>query len=268
MRNVKQIEEDLSRLEKEGIRVYFAMIRETFGEEAFRKELEKTEEIDVEDVFKNLPYPAFAYEEWYSQALPAVKDLLPDRYGTFVSLYEPAAARETINAATYSIQDYFRSIEVLQGGLSIASRKDALPLVAKQIGIVKSAVSRIRSGLSNIRRLVEADIFDDEIDAARALLSKGFVRAAGVVTGVILEKRLSAMCRDRGIAIGKKNPTISDLNEELRSNGVYDIARWRHVAMLADYRNLCSHDRGAEPTEAQVLDLIEGTERLVRPGRE
>jgi hypothetical protein len=110
---------------------------------------------------------------------------------------------------------------------------------------------------------VEADIFDDEIDAARALLSKGFVRAAGVVTGVILEKRLSVMCRDRGIAIGKKNPTISDLNEELRSNGVYDIARWRHVAMLADYRNLCSHDRGVEPTEAQVLDLIEGTERLV-----
>jgi hypothetical protein len=81
MRNLKQIEEDLGRLEKEGIRVYFAMVRETFGEEAFRKELEKTEEIDVEDVFKNLPYPAFAYEEWYSQALPAVKDLLPDRYG-------------------------------------------------------------------------------------------------------------------------------------------------------------------------------------------
>jgi len=72
--------------------------------------------------------------------------------------------------------------------------------------------------LFEIRQLVQADLFDSEIGAARELLENKFLRAAGAVAGVVLEKHLRQVCDDRGLKILKKNPTLGDLNELLKAN--------------------------------------------------
>jgi hypothetical protein len=72
------------------------------------------------------------------------------------------------------------------------------------------------------------------------------------------------VCADHKIAIGKKNPTINDLNQILRDNSVIDIPQWRHITLLGDIRNLCGHHKGADPTDSQIIDLLDGTAKVLK----
>jgi hypothetical protein len=111
---------------------------------------------------------------------------------------------------------------------------------------------------------VQADLFDSEIDVARELSKNKFLRATGAIAGVVLEKHLHQVCDDHSIAITKKNPGISDLNELLKANTVIEIPQWRHISLLADIRNLFDHNKKIEPTTDQVEDLISGTDKILK----
>ena len=116
----------------------------------------------------------------------------------------------------------------------------------------------------DIRQLVQADLFDSELDAAKELLKSGFIRAAGAITGVVIEKHLSQVCNNHNITFRKKNLTINDYNQELKNNEIIDMTEWRRIQFLGDIRNLCDHNKKEEPTKEQVSDLIKGTDRLIK----
>jgi hypothetical protein len=80
----------------------------------------------------------------------------------------------------------------------------------------------------------------------------------------VLERHLQRVAESHGVVIKKKNPTIADLNDPLREKGVYDLAEWRKVQYLADLRNLCTHQKAADPSEEQVKELIEGTNAIIK----
>jgi hypothetical protein len=88
-------------------------------------------------------------------------------------------------------------------------------------------------------------------------------RAAGALAGVVLERHLQRVAANRQVKVAKKNPTIADLNDPLRSAGVYDVPTWRKIQHLADLRNLCSHQKDREPTADEVADLIAGVKSVV-----
>jgi hypothetical protein len=115
-----------------------------------------------------------------------------------------------------------------------------------------------------MRQLMQADFLDSEIAAAEELAKHKYVRASGALAGVAIEKHLAQLCADHNIPISKKNPTISDFNEALRSNGVIDIPQWRFIQHLADIRNLCDHGRKPEPTLEQVTDLLAGVKKIIK----
>ena len=146
----------------------------------------------------------------------------------------------------------------------VVDSSGALPQYRQQLAILKAAKNRFESSLFEIRQLVQADLFDSEIDAARELLKAKFLRPAGIIAGVALEKHLHQVCHDHEIKVAKKNPTISDLNELLKSNSVIEIPQWRHISMLADIRNLCAHNKESEPAAEQVKDLIDGTVKVMK----
>jgi hypothetical protein len=112
--------------------------------------------------------------------------------------------------------------------------------------------------------LVQADLLDSEIDAARELLKHRFVRAAGAVAGVVLEKHLSTVCAAHSVLLSKKHPTIADLNEALKAAGVIATPEWRFNQHLADIRNLCDHNKAHDPTQDQVTDLIDGVAKVTK----
>ena len=88
--------------------------------------------------------------------------------------------------------------------------------------------------------------------------------AAGALAGVVLERHLAEVCNNHQIPVTKKAPTIFDLNEALKAANVTDVPEWRYIQHLADIRNLCDHNRKAEPTPAQVEDLIAGVAKVIK----
>jgi hypothetical protein len=109
-----------------------------------------------------------------------------------------------------------------------------------------------------------ADLFDSELDVAAALAKNKFYRPAGALAGVVLEKHLTHVCENHSIKLPKKSPVINDLNEALKEANVIDVPQWRFVQHLADIRNLCVHNKQAEPTMEQVQDLIAGVNKAIR----
>jgi len=80
---------------------------------------------------------------------------------------------------------------------------------------------------------------------------------------VLIEKHLSQVCILHEIILNKKEPTINDYNEKLKSNGIIDTPTWRHIQFVADIRNICCHDKKQEPMKEQVQDLINGTKKII-----
>ena len=133
-----------------------------------------------------------------------------------------------------------------------------------QVSILKAVNARFESSLFDIRQVVQADLVDLELDAAQALLKSGFLRASGVIGGVVIEKHLQEVCSAHKVTIRKKNPTIGDLNDSLKAAEVMDIPMWRYIQRLGDLRNLCGHQKEREPTKEEVCELIEGGAKVTK----
>jgi hypothetical protein len=133
-----------------------------------------------------------------------------------------------------------------------------------QTEIVKAVRGRFDSSLHDIKQLVAADLFDSELDASRELAKNGFARAAGAVAGVVLEKHLAQVADNHNLSLNKKHPMINDYNELLKANNITDTPVWRNIQRLADIRNLCDHNKDREPTKDEVIELIEGVDKVTK----
>lgn len=204
----------------------------------------------------------YEYQKWYSKALKAVASLGSDRYAEFRNYYEIDPKRKTISYGTFVIQDFMKGI-VPGGYKNFDSRRQVATCFLNQLTILKSIENRIDSVISNIEGELYAELQDSELMVARQL-AKVSHRAAGALVGVVIEGHLQKVAVNHCINIPKKSPTISDLNDPLKSAGVLDTSAWRKIAYLADIRNLCSHKKDLEPTKAQVEELIQGAEWLAK----
>ena len=195
-----------------------------------------------------------------------MRQLLPDRLEDFVRHYEKPKTRKDITYENYRIEDYFQGLTVTRGYLKekVVGPDAAIPHFRQQLAILTTIKSRFESSLFDIRQLVQADLLDSELEAAQLLAKNKFLRAAGALAGVVLEKHLTEACRNHAVKISKRNPTISDLNDALKDARVLDIAQCRFIQHLGDLRNLCSHNRSVEPTDGQVADLITGVTKTTK----
>ncbi|MYE43213.1 MAG: hypothetical protein F4X79_04195 [Acidobacteria bacterium] len=215
-----------------------------------------------------LPSFAATYQRWYSEAQVLVRQLLPERLADFVRHYEKPKSRKNITFENYRIEDTLQGLEITRSiGLEkkrVVGPEAGIPHFQQQLAILRAVEARFESSLFDIRQLVMADLFDSELDAASELAKKKFLRAAGAVAGVVLEKHLIEVCSNRAVSLGRKKATIGNLNESLRTAGVVDVAQWRFVQHLGDIRNTCDHSKGAEPTAEQVDDLIAGVNKTLK----
>ncbi len=222
----------------------------------------------VKDYVKTLPPFHDAYQPWYSEAKVLVKQFLPDRLSDFVRHYEKPATRKDLNHSNYVIEDYLRGVSVTRGdfmGQKVVGPDSAIPRFRQQLAILKSVSARFESSLFDIRQLEQADLFDSELDAAEELGRKRFTRAAGAVAGVVLERHLAHVCENHAVKVAKKGPTISDLNDALKNATVIDVPQWRFVQHLGDIRNICDHDKKAEPRRSRSMtSLLVSREQLRR----
>lgn len=266
--NLDRYKKDLQSLVDKGEELHLTMQAEC-APEAFEKELKKLGDKDAfKEFLKGLPSFKESYQLWYSEAKILVRQLLPDRLLDFAGHYEKPKPRKDITYANYKIEDYLQDLRVTrthgETTTKLVGPDAAIPQFRQQLAILKSVQARFESSLFDIRQLAQADLFDSELDAAKELAKNKFTRAAGAVAGVVLERHLGQVCDNHGIKISKRSPVISDLNEALKAGSVIDVPTWRFVQHLADIRNLCNHDKKAEPTLEQVNDLVDGVMKMTK----
>jgi len=256
--NLDRYRKDVDRLLQTGTTLAAALYYMCSPEE-FEETVRKHRGDKTKDYLKGLPKFGTAYQSWYSEAKSLIRQLLPERLNDFVGHYETPKARKVLDYANYRIED------CLIGLVSGNVRQDgAINHFQQQVEILRSVLRRFESSLFDIKQLVQADLFDSELDAAKELLRQKFVRAAGALAGVVLEKHLGQVCENHDVKVGKKEPTISDLNDALKTAGVLQVPEWRNIQHLGDIRNLCDHNKKAEPTVEQVNDLITGVTKVTK----
>lgn len=215
---------------------------------------------------KNLAQLRQGYEMWYSESFAVIKIILPDRISDFSKMYYDDKKKE-------GLKTYFQHTPstIIQADWYEPSLERVVPPkeidVAKsvfdsQIGILKSCAKRFESSLFDITQLLQSDIFESELEAAKELNKKGFTRGAGAVAGVVLEGHLKQVCSNHKITVKKTNPTINDFNQSLKDNGVIETHDWRFIQHLGDLRNLCDHKKQTEPTKDEIEELIKGVDKI------
>lgn len=262
--NLERLKNDLEDLKVRGDMLLTVMQYEVWPEETKKLYSKNRTSEETESLLKRLPSFGAAYQAWYSEALALIRQLLPDRVENFKAYYEVPKGRMIAQYGNYVIQDYVQGLAVRSYGEVKVDASAAVPQFRQQLAILEAAKRRFESSLFELRQLVQAELFDTELDAARELLKHKFFRAAGAIAGVVLRKHLRQICDDHQIKVSKKHPTIGDLNELLKTASIIGVSEWRKISFLADLRNLSDHDKGKEPTEEQVSDLIEGTAKTLK----
>lgn len=213
---------------------------------------------------KNLFEVNGKYQAWYTRALPVIQQLLPDRYAEFNELYRIEKKKE-LNSTNYAIADFLEGSRLMRLGEEVLNHNGVFTVkLMKQVHVLESAQNRLTSLLSDIRHVLQAELFDDELSVATDLRKKNHLRAAGAVAGVVLEEHLKHLASKYPIKVTKNDPTIAYLNDLLKDSSIYDVPTWRFIQRLGDIRNLCVHSKERDPTPTEVEELIAGTEKTIK----
>jgi hypothetical protein len=266
MKNIEKYKTDLKLLIEKGDMLSVSMKYRCYPENV-EKQIRaafKDEKKVKEYISQIIPFNK-EYQSWYSESLVLIKQLLPDRLSDFIKLFEKPKTRKSIEYGNYVIEDYLQSLNVTRGfGEIKVGPEAAISQFEQQVNILRSVERRFESSLFDIRQLVQADLFDSELGAAKELNKNKFSRGAGAIAGVVLEKHLAQVLINHNLKITKKTPSISDLNDKLKSSEVYDTPTWRKIQHLGDIRNLCDHNKDREPKKEEVDELILGVESIIK----
>lgn len=112
--------------------------------------------------------------------------------------------------------------------------------------------------LISIRNLVQAEVAESELEQARELLQSGYVSAAAVVAGVVLENALRSLCDRLSIPHAK----LDKMNADLAKAGQYNTLVQKRVTALAAIRNSAAHGKTNEFQKADVDSMISDVERI------
>jgi hypothetical protein len=130
--------------------------------------------------------------------------------------------------------------------------------------IIASVPLYLQTKLHDIELVVADTMTRDLLTEAENLLQAGYVRSAGALAGVMVERHLKMLCDRQTPPIGYPDKaTISKLNDLLKAASVYDAVEWRKVQVMGDIRNGCDHARTDEPRPEDVRDLIAEARKFI-----
>jgi hypothetical protein len=113
--------------------------------------------------------------------------------------------------------------------------------------------------LRTTRSLIQAEMFDSELEQASELIQAGYKTPAAVVAGVVLETSLRELCDQEGLPHGK----LDKMNSDLAKVGKYNKLQQKRITALADIRNSAAHGKTENFTDQDVLDMIRDVEKFI-----
>jgi hypothetical protein len=82
--------------------------------------------------------------------------------------------------------------------------------------------------LSKLKSLIQSEVFEDELEQAEELFKNGYVTAAAVIAGVVLETGIRELCDRNSIPFEK----LDKMNADLAKAGVYNKLTQKHWSLL------------------------------------
>jgi len=196
------------------------------------------------------------YQRWYSSAYQLIKEYLPEKEAEFVEHYEDKT-KSIIKEGVIDLLQFRSSQYTSDKSKIIESCVDKFE-IQRSILLSIPDVAEIKE--LNLRRLISADFVETEIEQAEMLFTNGFLRAAGTLAGVALEKHLKTLCDINGVSYKLKD-TIEPLAHALYKADMLDIIELKKVQYLASIRNKCSHSN--DITNEEVKSLIAEVKKFV-----
>jgi len=130
------------------------------------------------------------------------------------------------------------------------------------IPILKAAYDDLKNGfLVSFKQIVQAEVFDSELEQAKSLLDSNYKNAAAVIAGAVLETAIKELCNNNQIDIEKKK--LTRLNDDLAKAGVYNVLQQKQITALADIRNNAAHGKYENFSSEDVQRMIQDIERFL-----
>ncbi len=133
--------------------------------------------------------------------------------------------------------------------------------VKQRLGAIFLAAKEDFEGgyLSSLKNLVQAEVFESELEQAQELLKSGYKLASAVIAGVVLETAL----RDLSTANQMTHGKLDTMNAQLAKAGIYNKLQQKRITAIADIRNSAAHGKPEEFTEADVESMIRDIESFL-----
>lgn len=113
--------------------------------------------------------------------------------------------------------------------------------------------------MSSYKAIVQAEVFDNELEQVYELLSNNYHVAAAVIAGVVLETSLRELCDREGIKHGK----LDKMNSDLVKAGVYSKIVQKQITAHAGIRNSAAHGNQNEFNKIDVEQMIPAIEKFL-----
>jgi hypothetical protein len=135
---------------------------------------------------------------------------------------------------------------------------------AECFGVLEAAYKDYTDGfLVEIRLLVRAELLDDFLAQAEALLKQGYYVPAATVAGAVLEDTLRKLCDKNSVAYDPAKSNLNALNAGLARAGAYDMLVHKRITAEADLRNSADHGQFANVKKGDVEDMVSWVRRFV-----
>ena len=132
-----------------------------------------------------------------------------------------------------------------------------------QIGMIRGVLGKIEMEELRARREISARVSRDEIERAWSLFEDEFIRSAGVIAAVAVERELLTQCEEtEGVTEYNPNHGISRLAQTLYEADQISKTEWNDLKALASIRETCAH--AEDPSKSAVRRLLSDSEEFIR----
>lgn len=140
-------------------------------------------------------------------------------------------------------------------------RRTSPPSFSQMYAVFLSAKEQFEGGyLFDVRNLVHAEVFTDELDQARHFLKQGHRLPAAVIAGTVLESTLRTLCSQHPAIQLNSRATINPMNDDLAREEVYNLAKKQQITAWAAIRNDAAHGKPEfrDHTNEDIERMIDG----------
>ena len=158
---------------------------------------------------------------------------------------------------------YFRMLPEVKSKESLRHVKGRSTVIPTTLGILIALRDAVDQGLLvSLESRLRANIHDDFLQQAKALLDQSYHVAAMVLVGGVLEDHLEKLCTKHGKTVSGKG-SLSLYNDALHSASAYDKPVWRRIQQIGDVRNHAAHGDFAKVNPSDVDDSWRYVGRII-----